>query len=156
MQIARRLRRSRPSSGFIFKLSQRTSSSEFSLRGARRRLSHESRRDVAAALASAIRTGIIKMTVIVRGGLDGGRSNQGYLLPGDPVTSFMRGRVPIIPSSPDPRQANNVTDDKVRSCSSRRLLSSRHRAGSVLWRRFHNAPSSLACQGPFVLDRPER
>lgn len=56
-------------------------------------------RDVASTLGLTIRTCIIKMTVIAHGGLDGAGSNQGYLLPGDAVTSFMRTRVPIIPST---------------------------------------------------------
>lgn len=41
---------------------------------------------------------------------------------GDPVPSFMRGRFPIIPSSCDPGGANNVDDDKVRSCSAHSLF----------------------------------
>lgn len=116
------------------------------------------RRDVASTLGSTIRTCIIKTMVIVHGG-----SKQGYLLPGDHVTSFMRDRVPIIPSSRDHGQANNVNDDKVRSCSSHRLLSRRHgpevdlilSPGNTFSGTSTSTPSSLGCQGLFVLDRPE-
>lgn len=113
-------------------------------------------RDVAFTLGSTICTCIIKMTVIAHGGLVGAGSNQGYLLPGDAVTSFMRGRVPIIPSTRDHGQANNVSHDKVRSCSSHRLLAPRTgsavqlipSSGNTFSSSWTSTPSGAICPGP--------